>query len=295
MPVDAADYNWTCPHHFTATQHDRLSAFAKQVAERLAEAMAAILRVEISFEAAEVVECYADAVSPDEEKAYHAPLLDTAGEPCGMVCLPAALAAGWVGNLLGGSGSSKGEDGELSSLETALLLDIVAAMVRTASAASQQAGGPALQHDGALTSLEEAFPPRDGDELCRFSFRLAGDQDNAQFTFFMRSGFLESVAEPSRRKKAAPSNQETRARILKRIQAAPVTVAAQLGAAAISLRDLMSLEAGDVVVLRSRVGETITLAVGEQVVLRGIPAVCKGRYAVQVQDRRRYPRLERPI
>ncbi len=295
MPVDATDYDWTCPHHFTETQHDRLSAFAKQVAERLAEAMAAILRVEISFEAAEVVERYADSISPDDQNVYYVPLRDPAGEPCGMVCLPAAVAVGWIENLLGESGSAEGEDGELSLLETALLLDIVAAMVKTASAASRQAGGPALQHDAALTSLEEALPHRDGDELCCFSFRLAGDQDNAQFTFFMWSDFLESAAEPSRRKKAAPSNEEAHARILKRIQAAPVTVAAQLGTAAISLRDLVSLEPGDVVVLQSRVGETITLAVGEQVVLGGIPAVCKGRYAVQVQDRRRYPRLERQI
>ncbi len=295
MPVDAADYDWTCPHHFTAAQHDRLSALAKRLSKRLGEAMAATMRVEIAFEEAEVVERYADSISPDDQNVYYVPLRDPSGEPCGMVCLPAAVAVGWIENLLGDSGSAEGEDGELSSLETALLLDIVAATVKTASAASRQAGGPAFQHDAALTPLEEALPHRDGDELCCFSFRLAGDQDNAQFTFFMRSDFLESVADPTRRHEAVPSNEETRARILECIGAAPVTIAAQLGAVAVSFRDIVSLEPGDVVVLQSRVGETIGLAVDEQVVLRGIPAVCKGRYAVQVQDRRRYPRLERPI
>ncbi|MBA7649763.1 hypothetical protein ES703_57561 [subsurface metagenome] len=294
-PVDATDYDWTRPRHFTAAQHDRLAALAKRLSTRLGEAMTAAMRVEIAFEAAEVVERYADSVSPDDQNVYYVPLRDPAGEPCGMVCLPAAVAVGWIENLLGDSGSTEGEDGELSSLETALLLDIVAAMVKTASAASRQDGGPAFQHDAALTSLEEALPHRDGDELCCFSFRLAGDQDNVQFTFFMRSDFLESVADPTRRHKAAPSSEETRARILNCIRAAPVTVAAQLGTVAVSFRDLVSLEPGDVVVLQSRVGETIGLAVDEQVVLRGIPAVCKGRYAVQVQDRRRYPRLERQV
>jgi len=112
----------------------------------------------------------------------------------------------------------------------------------------------------------------------------------------LTSRFLEPLAEadPAGRS-AQPDPDEFYRRLQSRIEAASVTVRAELGAASITLGDLLALEPGDVVVLDRARGETINLTVDGQVVLRARPATTAGHYAVEVQDLRRYPRVELAI
>jgi len=109
----------------------------------------------------------------------------------------------------------------------------------------------------------------------------------------LTSRFLQPLAEadPSARPTAVDPQTFSR-RLQARIEAAPVTVRARLGAASIPMGDLLGLEAGDVVLLNRDRGEAIDLTVDGQVVLRARPAVSAGQYAVEVQDLRRQPRLE---
>ena len=112
----------------------------------------------------------------------------------------------------------------------------------------------------------------------------------------LTSRFLEPLAEadPAARS-AGPDPDEFYRRLQSRIEAASVTVRADLGAGSIPLGDFLDLEPGDVVLLNRARGDTIDLTVDGQVVLRARPAVTAGHYAVEVQDLRRHPRVELAI
>jgi len=113
------------------------------------------------------------------------------------------------------------------------------------------------------------------------------------FSVLLAARFLEPAAldDPLARRQA-DDPQATAERIRRWIETAPVLVRAELGEASLTLSDLLALEPGDIVVLDRMAGETIDLTVDGRVVLRAQPVRCRGRYAVQVQDLRRYPRLE---
>jgi len=290
-PADTVEYDWTCPHRFTAAERRRLDAFAQRTAERLGGALAALLCTEATFGAAEVAQRYASAIAGGETPVYRVSLHDAAGEPCGLVQLPVVQARGWVETLLGGSAGTDESERPLSSLESDLLLDLVSAIVQSLATASKESGGPDVHRGGAVMAEAEPLPVEDGDEFCELAFKATGDDAQDEVTVFLRSKLLDALVGRANVAAEPLTPKQAWARILGHFNSAPVQVTARLGAARISVRDLMSLEAGDVVVLETGVSEPITVEVGGQAALRGAPAACDGRYAVQVLDLRDHPRL----
>ena len=110
-------------------------------------------------------------------------------------------------------------------------------------------------------------------------------------TLLLTSAFLAPLAQDAPASADDVTPDEIQARIASRIEAAPVTVVAELGSASIAVGDFFGLEPGDVIVLERTLDEPITLTVDGQPVARAKPACCGGHYAVEVQDLRRYPRL----
>jgi len=347
-PENVAEYDWTRPHYFTAGQRGRIEAAARQIADRLGEALGPLLRSDTGFTAEPVEECFPSAVDTPGRRAYYVPLRSPENVPCGAIRFSAPLAAAWVESLLGGTTSARTEVQDLSPLEAGLLLDITAAMVKAISAACTAAGGTALQHEPALATWAEALPADPAEELCRLTFRPAKEDvsaavlasveevESAEDAFQKGRASREDadktgadntgasatakparpVAAPAARtEESAPAilltstflgplahdgpvsadnatPDEIRARIANRIETAPVTVVAELGSASISVGDFFGLEPGDIIVLNMPLGQPITLTVDGQPVVRAKPACCGGRYAVEVQDLRRYPRLD---
>jgi len=62
----------------------------------------------------------------------------------------------------------------------------------------------------------------------------------------------------------------------------PVVV--ELGKATISLKELLSLEVGDVVVLDKRVGEPLNILVGKKVKMKGMPGRSGRRLAIKITE-----------
>ena len=290
-PADAAEYDWTCPHRFTEAQRGRIDAFARQAAERLSEALAALLRTQTAFAPDPVAQRYASAVADTDAPVYRVPLHDAAGERCGMAQLPVTQARGWVETLLGGAAATDDEERKLSSLESDLLLDLVSAVVQSLASVSRETGGPDLRRGEAVMADAEPLDTPCGDEFCQLTFKATGDEASDEVTVFLRSELLDPIAGRTGAGGETPGPEQTRARLLDHLGNAPVEVAARLGAARISVRDLMSLEPGDVIILGTGASEPIAVAVEGQVAMRGAPASYHGHYAVQVMDPRDYPRL----
>jgi len=142
-------------------------------------------------------------------------------------------------------------------------------------------------------AADEASAPGPGGEAAPGEAEPTEGLAPEPFSLLLLARFLEPAAldNPLARRQA-DDPQATAERIRRWIEAAPVLVRAQLGKTSLTLSDLLALEPGDVVVLDRMVGETVDLTVDGRIVLRAQPVQCQGRYAVQIHDLRRYPRLE---
>ena len=291
-PLEAEDYDWGRPHHFAPAERRCLETFAQAAAERIARAVEDLVRVDMPLTAAAPAECYAAATRTDDAKAFHVPLRDAEGNPAGLLRLPVAMGLRCVAKLLGTDGSADRQPADLSALETALLLDLAAVMTGALSAASVRAGGPAFQHVEQVLPPDQALPGPPDLPLVTITLQAEGDADAGQVVFSIRSELLRPLVGPPGPKQAAISPDETREHLGQHLRRATITVTASLGTGQVSVRDLMTLEPGDVLVLETQSDEPIAVAVEGQTVWRGRPAIFEGRYAVQVDEARRHPRLK---
>jgi flagellar motor switch/type III secretory pathway protein FliN len=134
-----------------------------------------------------------------------------------------------------------------------------------------------------------ALPTEAPDDDPAADTAATGAQDRG-LALVLRSAFLEPLAGAARAD--PPEPDEVRRRIEASLRAAALTVRADVGTASVPLGDLLALEPGDILLLERMTGETIDLTVEGHAVLRARPVISRGQYAVEIQDLRRFARVE---
>ena len=291
--AEIIEYDWRVPCRFVRAERNRLDAFGRTVATAVSRDLSALLRRELKFQAGPVTQHYGrDLWRPAETPQYGVPLVDKSGRTCGMVGLAPEMAVGWVERLLGSRESGTGGVRLLSSLESALLVDIVGAIVKTVSAASKESGGATVQHVESVSAEKSPLADRNTDEFCRIALAPVATADaKTAIAIILLSSALAPIADPENAKKPAMTPEETRKILLGHIEGASVSATVRLGKAYATMRDLASLEPGDIILLTRTISEPVELIVMGNMVHCGFPVTCEGRYAFRVQERRQWPRL----
>jgi len=279
------DYDWRVPHRFTSAQQQRLAAFARKAADRIATELRHLIHRPVAVEVGGVAEHYgADVWTPRETPLYGVALVDEADQVCGMVGLPPEIAVRWVESLLGGAATTAKEARPLSPLEAMILLDVVEAMAKGFSAASKEVGAPALRRAEKVSSDQSPLAECRQGEFGKITLTTEGDQGQAAFWVAVLSSSLVAIADPNALKKQARTAEETHADLAGHMENATVQATARLGTVAVTVRDVAALEPGDVLLLGKSANAPVDVLVLGNVVFRGRPVTCDGRYAVQVQE-----------
>jgi flagellar motor switch protein FliM len=292
-PCPVLDYDWRTPRRFTAAERRRLGDFAAKAAQRIASDVGNLLRRQLLLEVGAVTEQYGAGLwNPAERPEYGVQLTDKAGRVCGMLTLPPQVAIGWTEQLLGGSAAPDVTLKALSSLESMLLLDIAATFAKAFSATLQELGGPALQHVESVTYEKSPIEGHDKEEFCRVVLVTEMDQKRVEISLSVLGELLASIADPSLLKKKPRPPEELRKELLGHLASTPVKITALLGKATVTMRDVTVLDPGDVLLLSRTLKDPIALSVMGNIVQMGYPVACDGRYAVQVVERREWPRAK---
>ena len=286
--VEAADYDWSVPHHFVPAQLASLSAFAAAAAAKIAEGLNSLLRSDMQLSAGAIQEQYARDVRTGEDEAaeYFATLVTGSSEPYGVLALPVGVAIGWVQQLLGGSADQGGEGKEPSSLESSLLQDIFTALATGLSAASAEAGGATLRAGKEITKGLTVADNDGSQEYCRITFQQQDSDEQAAVSLLALSRQLEPVAG------AVPSDQtpeQAQAATRTHLEEIPIVADVQLGTATVTLSDALSLEPGDVLLIQKHLGEPVDMSVSGRSLFSGLPVTCSGQYGIQITPPARPP------
>lgn len=284
----AVDFDWASPCSLTGQQVENLNAFVTQLAEPLSKAMSSLVRQEIALSSQPLRQHYLNQLQDKCKDAaiYCIALTDKAGADCGLVRLSAAAASNWVGKILGCTVSG-GAQRELSNLEKSLLLDVVVELTKCLAAAIQPPGQE-LRHSGATTRQPQLNGPA-SQEYCELSFvqASAAPAPAVPDVSFLLSGAL--AGNLAGQGQAAPTRaaDQMRKDLLQYIEAMPVRGDVWIGHASASMRELMTLHEGDVLLLDKLVDEPVEFTVHGKKVLLGTLAQDAGHYALQVVHRLR--------
>lgn len=272
------DYDWTRPNILTHKQIEHLTQVAQKLAAQLEQALESIVRSKVDLSRQGVRQHYCQHLSGDEEHAggYWLGLVDDSSKPCGAMWLAASSAVAWVSRLLGGAVAADAAGRELSSLENSLLADICQAL---ADAVAAGFGGKGRMR--AAGGVSRTMPAVGGE--CIEIWLAAGASDCLAMCLVMDAPSLLAMTNLEKPSRKAP--EELRKDILAHLEGVPVVGEVWLGSGRLAVRDLMSLEAGDVILLETLVGQAVEMLIQGRPSVVGLPASRDGHYAIQVTGR----------
>jgi flagellar motor switch protein FliM len=281
--VPSEEYDFGCPWRLTGPRGAAVRGAAQRLADAVAAALAGLLRSDVSLDAEVSEHFFASLPEQTCGESDFCALLDdnNTGEHQGALVVSAPPAIAWVGRLLGSTADAAPDaDRSLSALETALLEDVLSAVLASIASVSSQTPAGVLQpqpdlHRGALS-----LPLSATDEVARISMRVAGESQPA-LTLVVRTPWLEKLAslEPAKFQQDASI---AAVQLAGHIEQVAIGVEVWLDSAIVTMRDAMALEHGDVLVLTPSAHGPARLVVQDQVIAVGTPAQSGGLYAIQV-------------
>lgn len=279
-PGEVTPFDFHVPHRFTPEAAKRLRDVADIFARDLTAALSATLQGAFPITLGELSEMFVSR-QPAPAGAYFVPL-NFNGRLAGYLLLPRDTAIGWVTKLLGGLADADIEEGRtLSALETDLLLDVTEKVVAAMSRASKDNEGPDITHTPTVSTVPiELVEEGQIADLCCITFRRNEGEKALPFSLVVLSDILEPIAgvvRPPRR-----SADENRQDMLAHVKSVPMKLNVRLGTVNVSMRDLVSLETGDVILLQRPIDEPIDVMVSGKTVMSGQPVQHHGWYGLQI-------------
>lgn len=278
--LDATDFDFARPRGFTTEKLGRLLELGERLAVEIGKELDELLHDSVEIHARPLTQYYGPQLAErlSQQKGYGAALLSE-GKVCGYIWLSASGATSWVAKLLGAGEDGGGAERELSGLESTLLQDILASLVK--AVAGQLPTFKGLTHDAQILRELPSAGETDAREFCEFA--MAAETDTPPtVALLLHTSNVVALVEPPAAKRAPEENRKDLQKHLERVS---MRGEVWLGHASVPVRDLISLEAGDVLLLNRLVGENVQLMVQGRTIASGQPARSDGNYAFQVVSR----------
>jgi flagellar motor switch protein FliM len=287
---ETVDYDWDSPSSFTLSELENLETFTAQAGIEIAKALSGQIHEEVELQADKPQQYYAEKLPLlQSETANYCISFSTGGSKiCGLIAIPGHKTIEWVAKVLGGSAGDSEQERELSSMEAALLQDILNAVTKAFSNAFSQAGGKTLTPGTEISPKAELPEANPSDEYTLLSFRISPDEKQPAISIVLACDVLAGAAGAGNAAGAGKDGQDNespeniRKKMLATVEQAYVEGYVNLGTANLTIREVMGLEEGDVMLIHKTIDEPAEFIVHGKTVLSGYPSRCEGQYALSI-------------
>lgn len=277
--LEAADYDWKSPHMYTSLQRRKLQQFLSEAASSVGQSLAHSLHEMKPLKAGVIRQCYPSELAAIFSNGYHSvPIQTVNGQRCGLVLVDASQAMSWVAQILGAS-SSVAQDRPLSSLEQTLLGDVLTEVVEAFSSEMVAAGAPAVRLIKDISP--SASPSAEGWDVAVVLPMIDPESETPVVQLVLEMGTLNGIVGIN----TMASEEDPRllrGRMQDHIGKVMVTGHVLLGTSRLTMREMMNLEAGDVVLLPLKVTQPLEFRINDKKIFSGKSVSCQGRHALQV-------------
>jgi flagellar motor switch protein FliM len=282
-------YDFLQPSRFSRAALDKLRSINENLAAQSAGFVSHFFRGNVKTQLASI----------DQMKWEH--LIDEAGESLlafvltmaplghkGIAALDVAFASRALETMMGGkSGDDDEPGGDFSEVDVAVLRRFVAGFLAPLPELWERIGqfqveiGPFVQDLGSL----ELFPS--GEDFFQLCFLMQTGSGSGQIVLSVpfeavRQLPLEGEEEETGVPEAPEADRAAQEAIRENIGSVDVELTVLLGNADIKVSQLVNAAPGDVIMLDTRLGDPVQVAIGGKAKLRGFPGVASGKYAVKI-------------
>jgi flagellar motor switch protein FliM len=284
--VDSTEYDWQEPHHFSSEQLAGLESFSKRFEDRIATALDGLCQVQFEVTAGSVTQEFtksmAEKITQEMADNYFLPFMTDRDRDGGFITISIETAAAIVGHVLRDSNVTVSEDKKLSELEESILTDALGTLVEAISTEFEQSGCSSLHKSSQFVKGQWPFATVGIEDLTSIDFGIKHKDSEHQ----VKLTIFSYLVEPALGMKSGPepevSNEKTSSAIMQTAHKVPIEVTAELCSAAMTLNDIMSLSAGDVLLLEQKVRDPLKVLFNGREGFTGYPAQSSGKYAVVI-------------
>lgn len=279
--VQAQDYDWYAPSRFGPSQMGRLRTLADAAAEKIADAARKSIPSLPGLAVFSVEQLYGQKVQEEAGAGwFFLALNDDSGSPRGFVQLRHFYAVECVGRLLGGAAGGKA-DRKLSSLESALLRDVLDTQVQAFVQLLKAANAPVLRA-GAELLTQPPLAIAETAEFCRLCYKCDPEATEPVMLWVVKSEVLDPVAGLEIADTGGLKPNEIKIAMVGHLEHALIAATVWAGQASMPMGEIVAMEPGDVIMLDKRVDDPLTVDVQGQGLLEGTLAQSEGMYALQI-------------
>lgn len=283
--IEATEYDWRKPHYFSNNQLNKLDSFTQNVAHICTGKFSHLFHGDFNVTIVSTTQHFAnELINQDNEQSYYYIAFGEDQEnPFGLIAISAQSAITWTTQILGDTESQEDSKRDLSKLEESLLLDIITALVE---AFSEAYNNNDLQPVKNIVKDQFPIELQGTEELCKitFSAKEARSENGPEAYFLIYCENLKPIVEKNVQNSKDFSAQEISKAIFNHLQKMLVSVTAQLASTVLTFEEVMSLGAGDILLLDKKIDEPVELIVEDRILFRGRPAKSSGKYAVVITE-----------
>ncbi len=276
---DVTDYDWNKPCVFTLDEVGRFETFVDELGKKLADCLRALTNDEIQFSSVQFEQEYARRIlgTDDQTATYYAPLIADSNEVRGVLMIPSEQATSWVAKVLGGSA---GTQQELSSLECAILADLFHKLIEAFNQVFVSAGGRTLRCADDI-STEVNIPFSDDQECVVTEFQI---EEKTVIRIPLLVSLLVPVVGAETPSAGDTTNEQARNAIISALGPVELHPEVLLGTSQMSMRDIMFLEEGDVVLTGTSIVQPLEVTLDGETIMFGHLVHCEESYGLQISS-----------
>jgi len=283
--IETEEFDWNQPHYFNSTELEKLNQLTEKIVTKTAEQFCSLYQAEFEVSLSSMEQHFAEQALNNNFESdkvyYYAAFGKKFASLCGMIVIPYETAKDLTSQLLGGD--SESEEEKLSELEESILLDISGSFVKAMNKANRKFD---FDIPGGISKNTIPLKVKGYEPMCQFTLdvkRKDGEKSNQVPILILSQQLKEGLGnDPSSVKNH--NRQQIKNAIKERIKEMNVTLTAELDSPLLSFEEVMSLQAGDVLVLDKNVDQPVELRAEGLTFCSGKPVECSGNYGVLITE-----------
>ncbi|NLK41987.1 MAG: FliM/FliN family flagellar motor switch protein [Planctomycetes bacterium] len=273
---DADPVDWHVPHRLNRTSREELMLFSVKLAGHLEKCLHTLSGMPFEVRAEGVYERYADQlhahVVQKQPQTYYLPVTQSNKGHAGFISLPFETAALLVGCMLRDPDSQIGQNGQMTSLAESILQDAASSLAEALAAGFEEYGCTPIQKSTQIIYRDWPVVFHDVDDVCEFRFEAVSGQAKLTISLTVLDEVIADIARIEGPFKRAEDKKGDPEQVVRQMHEAPLRVTALLSSALMTLKDILALEEGDVVILDRKITEPVDILVNERPCFCGWPA-----------------------
>jgi flagellar motor switch protein FliM len=286
---ECCEVDWTVPRHFNAETLDRLTEIGNKFAIFLESTLQDLCGEDFHAKFDGVSECFAgvllEQVNQEHPGHYFLPITFADRGDVGFIGLSLETCAVLIGQVLCDPTAEIGQEGKLSGLEESILQDSVFSITDTLLRGFSEYGQIKIQKGKQLVQGQWPVSFNGLQEMSKLSFEAQCDSIQFDLSMYLLDEIIDSMLGIPAPKRSSDQSNALAGRITEQLKDIATDVSVRLKPSMITLKNILTLEKDDVVLLDHKIASPANVLVNEQFSFKAWPAKSAGHCAVVIAEK----------